>query len=79
MYTVRIEHGRKPGHSVVSCAAYDVDETADGGTVVTLRIPTADGEIEKRRIELSQAGKIFVMNDNGVTVDVIRPKGKAEK
>ncbi len=81
MFTVRIEHGRagEPRRSVETCAAYDVEDDDDaGGVLVTLKKPVEGGPEEKQEIRLRGRGRIFVMNDQGVTIDVIRATKKKE-
>ncbi len=84
MLTLRIEHGRPdmPARRVLTCAAYDVDKTdGKGGVLVRLRIPGAgEGAPDQHQeVELSSEGTIYVMNDQGVTVDVIRGKERNRK
>lgn len=69
MLTVRIEHARRdmPEHSVVTCAAYDVERIAGG-----VRLLLDVGSESHRVVEVASPGKAFVMNDQGVTIDVIK-------
>ncbi len=71
-----------PRHSVLTCVAYDVDDTdARGDVLVRLQLPPADEgqQGEEREVELSSEGTIYVMNDAGVTVDVIRGNERKRK
>ena len=76
MLTVRIEHARRdmPEHSVVTCAAYDVDRIAGG-----VRLLLDVGTDTERVVDVASPGKAFVMNDQGVTIDVIKTNRKARR
>lgn len=67
MFTVRIDHGPNPqlNRTVYSCAGYAV-RVSDGETVMALELATGKEEVPL------QGGIAYVMNDHGVTVDVVR-------
>jgi hypothetical protein len=74
MFTVRIEHGAPGERKVIECGGYEV-KTEDDETILTL-----DGDSdEPRTINIERTGVAYVMNDQGVTVDVIRPDGRKKK
>lgn len=71
MFTVRIEHGPPGSRRVVTCTAYEVTVVGNG---VRLCLERSEDELE---VDISPKGCAYVMNDAGVTIDVIRPGRKA--
>jgi hypothetical protein len=74
MFTVRIEHGPPGARRVVTCAAYEVTVIGEG-----VRLELEKPDEETVAVEIGSRGCAYVMNDAGVTIDVIRPGRKAAK
>lgn len=74
MFTVRVDRGRT-SREVYACARYIVNYDPDGQARVTL-VGMSDGlggqVPEPRDLLVSTADCAFVMNDKGVTCDVVR-------
>lgn len=71
MFTVRVDRGRE-SHTAVCCARYTVTATEGGAARLVLQ------DVAGRALEtvLVGGGDIaYVMNESGVTVDVVRPPG----
>jgi len=68
MFTVRVEpngpHGLRTG---LACVSYEVECSADG-RLATVRLD--DG----RTVAVRDGGCAYIMNDKGVTIDVVRTK-----
>ena len=72
MFTVRIDHGPNPqlNRTVYSCTGYAVRVTDAGDAVMSLELAAGKEDVPL------QGGIAYVMNDHGVTVDVVRARRK---
>ncbi len=74
MFTVRVDRGRS-SREVYACARYMVNHDTDGQARITL-VGMSDGlgglAPEPHDLLVSTADCAFVMNDKGVTCDVVR-------
>lgn len=75
MFTLRVEpDGPRGGRTVCACKAYDVS-TEQAGRLARIVL---DGN-GAAPIIVRDGGCVYVMNDGGVTVDVIRTAAAAKK
>lgn len=74
MFTVRVDRGRK-SREVYACARYMVEADPDGQARLTL-VGMSDGQggllPDPHDLLIGPADCAFVMNDKGVTCDVVR-------
>ena len=71
MFTVRVDHGPVPqkSRSVYGCDRYSVEMAEDGRTAT---VSLFDGAGTESKVHVGEGGIAYVMNERGLTVDVIR-------
>lgn len=79
MFTVRLEPSPQtltaPGHIMYQAEKYMVYHEADGHKLrITLQHKNAEGTDVFSNVKLEDGDVAYVMNDHGVTVDVLRTK-----
>lgn len=83
MFSVRVEPSpgnlTAPGHTMHQAERYSVHHETDGHKLRITLQSTNDGSSVFNTVTLEDGDVAYVMNDHGVTVDVLRTKATNKK